>query len=133
MQTVGIDAQHIRRLSRVPGPGQHRQVGAEARPDLVRDGRKQLVGLRTNRPSDVLEEGAQIVADPNQPKPMTMLGHVTSAYWSENCGRSIAMALVAGGRERIGQTLYIPMKDRTIAVEVTDMVFLDKEGARLNG
>ena len=103
------------------------------RPDLVRDGRKQLVGLVTNRPSDVLEEGAQIVADPNQPKPMTMLGHVTSSYWSENCGRSIAMALVAGGRSLIGQTLYIPMKDRTIAVEVTDTVFFDKEGGRLHG
>ena len=103
------------------------------RPDLVRDGRKQLVGLVTNRPSDVLEEGAQIVADPNQPKPMTMLGHVTSSYWSENCGRSIAMALVADGRARIGQTLYVPMSDRTIAVEVTDMVFFDKEGGRIHG
>ncbi len=103
------------------------------RPDLIRDGRKQLVGLVTNRPSDVLEEGAQIVADPNQPKPMTMLGHVTSSYWSENCGRSIAMALVADGRARIGQTLYVPMSDRTIAVEVTDMVFFDKEGGRIHG
>jgi len=103
------------------------------RPDLVREGRKQLVGLRTNRPSDVLEEGAQIVADPNQPKPMTMLGHVTSAYWSENCGRSIAMALIAGGRSRIGETLYVPMKDRTVAVEVTDTVFFDKEGGRIHG
>jgi sarcosine oxidase subunit alpha len=101
--------------------------------DLMRDGRKQLVGLLTNRPSDVLEEGAQIVADPNQPKPMTMLGHVTSAYWSENCGRSIAMALVAGGRARVGQTLYVPMQDRTIAVEVTDTVFFDKEGGRIHG
>ncbi|WP_105374184.1 sarcosine oxidase subunit alpha [Neorhizobium huautlense] len=103
------------------------------RPDLIRDGRKQLVGLVTNRPSDMLEEGAQIVADPNQPKPMTMLGHVTSSYWSENCGRSIAMALVADGRARIGQTLYVPMSDRTIAVEVTDMVFFDKEGGRIHG
>ena len=103
------------------------------RPDLIRDGRKQLVGLVTNRPSDVLEEGAQIVADPNQPKPMIMLGHVTSSYWSENCGRSIAMALVADGRARIGQTLYVPMSDRTIAVEVTDMVFFDKEGGRIHG
>ncbi len=46
----------------------------------------------------MLEEGAQIVANPNQPKPMTMLGHVTSSYWSENLGRSIAIAMVAGGR-----------------------------------
>ncbi|MGF6258210.1 sarcosine oxidase subunit alpha [Ensifer sp. LBL] len=103
------------------------------RPDLVKDGRKQLVGLLTKDPKVVLEEGAQIVADPNQPKPMTMLGHVTSSYWSENCGRSIALAMVAGGRARIGQTLYVPMTDRTIAVEVSDMVFFDKEGGRLHG
>ncbi|WP_429813182.1 sarcosine oxidase subunit alpha [Ensifer sp. B1-9] len=103
------------------------------RPDLVKSGRKQLVGLLTKDPKVVLEEGAQIVADPNQPKPMTMLGHVTSSYWSENCGRSIALATVAGGRERLGQTLYVPMTDRTIAVEVSDMVFFDKEGGRLHG
>ena len=103
------------------------------RPDLVKDGRKQLVGLLTKDPKVVLEEGAQIVADPNQPKPMTMLGHVTSSYWSENCGRSIALAVVAGGRARLGQTLYVPMADRTIAVEVSDMVFFDKEGGRLHG
>lgn len=103
------------------------------RPDLVKEGRKQLVGLRTKDPKLVLEEGAQIVADPNQPMPMKMLGHVTSAYWSENCGHSIAFALVEGGHSRTGQTLYVPMPDRTVAVEVTDMVFIDKEGARLNG
>ncbi|OQP86253.1 sarcosine oxidase subunit alpha [Rhizobium rhizosphaerae] len=103
------------------------------RPDLVREGRKQLVGLLTKDPKEVLEEGAQIVADPNQPKPMIMLGHVTSSYWSENCGRSIAMAVVAGGRAKVGQTLYVPMPDRTIAVEVTDTVFFDKEGGRIHG
>ncbi|HUH49816.1 MAG TPA: glycine cleavage T C-terminal barrel domain-containing protein, partial [Mycoplana sp.] len=103
------------------------------RPDLVAEGRKQLVGLKTKDPTVVLEEGAHIVADPNQPIPMKMLGHVTSSYWSSNCGHSIALALVAGGQARMGQTLYVPMSDRTIAVEVTDMVFIDKEGARLNG
>ncbi|MCJ9751991.1 sarcosine oxidase subunit alpha [Neorhizobium sp. BETTINA12A] len=103
------------------------------RPDLVREGRKQLVGLLTKDPALVLEEGGQIVADPNQAKPMTMLGHVTSAYWSENCGRSIALALVAGGRARIGETLYVPLKDRTIEVEVTDMVFFDKDGGHIHG
>ena len=103
------------------------------RPDLVKEGRKQLVGLLTKDPAVVLEEGAQIVADPNAPKPVPMLGHVTSSYWSANCGRSIAMALVAGGQARLGQTLYVPMPDRTIAVEVSDMVFIDKEGGRLNG
>lgn len=103
------------------------------RPDLIRAGRKQLVGLLTQDPTEVLEEGGQIVADPNEPKPMTMLGHVTSSYWSENLGRSIAIALVANGRERMGKTVYIPMKDKTIAATVTDMVFFDKEGGRING
>jgi len=103
------------------------------RPDLVKEGRKQLVGLLTKDPNLVLEEGAQIVANPNEPKPMTMLGHVTSSYWSENLGRSIAFALVADGRKRMGETLYVPMPDKTIAVEVTDMVFFDKEGGRING
>ncbi len=103
------------------------------RPDLVADGRKQLIGLKTKDPKIVLEEGAQIVADPNQPIPMKMLGHVTSSYWSENCGRSIAMALVAGGRDRMGETLYVPMPDRTVEVEVTGTVFVDEKGERVNG
>ena len=86
------------------------------------------------QPADIaVEEGAQIVADPNQTVPMTMIGHVTSSYWSENCGRSIAMGVVIDGRALKGQTLYVPMPERTIEVEVTDSVFIDKEGVRLNG
>lgn len=103
------------------------------RTDLVAEGRKQLVGLKTKDPKTVLEEGAQIVADPNQAVPMTMIGHVTSSYWSENCGRSIAMALVANGRARKGETLYVPMPDRTIEVEITGTVFFDEKGERVNG
>ncbi|TJW35191.1 MAG: sarcosine oxidase subunit alpha, partial [Mesorhizobium sp.] len=104
-----------------------------ARPDLVAKGRKQLVGLKTKDPKVVLEEGAQIVGDPKQAIPMTMIGHVTSSYWSQNCGRSIALALVAGGRDRMGETLYVPMPNATIEVEVTGMVFFDDKGERLNG
>ena len=74
-----------------------------ARPDLVAPGRKQLVGLMTEDAQGVLEEGAQIVADPAEPIPMRMLGHVTSSYWSPTCGRSIALALIAAGRSLIGR------------------------------
>ncbi len=103
-----------------------------ARPDIVASGRKQLVGLLTDDPKVVLEEGAQIVADPNQPIPMKMIGHVTSSYWSETLGRSIAMALVAGGRGMMGETLHIPMPGKTHTAKVGGMVFYDAEGARLN-
>ena len=103
------------------------------RDDLIAEGPKQLVGLKTKDPKVVLEEGAQIVADPNQPIPMKMLGHVTSSYWSENCGHSIALAIVEGGRSKMGDVLYVPMIDRTIEVEVVDTVFVDQDGGRLNG
>jgi len=103
------------------------------RPDLVAAGRKQLVGIRTKDPKIVLEEGAQIVEDPSQAIPMKMIGHVTSSYWSENCGRSIALALVTGGRDRMGQTLFVPMPKGVIEVEVGGTVFFDEKGERLNG
>jgi sarcosine oxidase, subunit alpha len=104
-----------------------------ARPDIVAAGRKQLVGLLTQDPAEVLEEGAQIVADPKQAVPMRMIGHVTSSYRSPVLDRSIAMALVQDGRDRIGETLFVPMPGRTIAATVTGTVFYDPEGSRLDG
>ena len=64
---------------------------------------------------------------------MKLCGHVTSSYHSATLGHSIALAMVAGGRARMGQTLFVPMPRGDIAVEVTSPVFYDKEGARLNG
>ena len=102
-----------------------------ARPAMLRADRKQLVGLLGGDRADVLEEGAQIIADPNVRVPA--LGHVTSAYWSDALQRPIALALVAGGRQRIGQILHAPLLDRTIAVRVAVPVFYDHEGKRLHG
>ncbi|WP_417742584.1 sarcosine oxidase subunit alpha [Salipiger sp.] len=101
-----------------------------ARPDLVAEGRKQLVGLLTEDNSK-LEEGAQIVFDPNQPTPMKMVGHVTSSYDVGTSGRPIALALVEGGQSRVGETVHIPMPDRTIAAKITSTIFVDPENARL--
>ena len=94
--------------------------------------RKQLVGLRTLDAGTVLEEGAQVVAMAGQKPPLRLLGHVTSAYASAALGHSIALALVAGGRERFGQTLHVPMPGRDVPVEVTSPVCYDPEGARLD-
>jgi sarcosine oxidase subunit alpha len=103
------------------------------RPDMVAKGRKQLIGLLTDDPKVVLQEGAQIVVDPAQPKPMTMLGHVTSSYWSDAVGRSVAMAVVVDGRARDGETLHIPMPEGTITAKVVkSTVFLDPENSRLS-
>jgi sarcosine oxidase subunit alpha len=100
-------------------------------PDMTASGRKKLVGLLTVDPGVVLEEGAQIVADPQQPVPMKMLGHVTSSYMSATLGRSIALAVVANAEK--GARLFVPMPGGAIAVEVTEPVFFDPKGVRLDG
>jgi sarcosine oxidase subunit alpha len=105
-----------------------------ARPDTRRADRKQLVGLLTENPKDVLPEGAQIVADLKNAPPMTMVGHVTSSYMSANCGRSIAMALIKDGRRRQGETLYAPLLDgRVLRVKLVEPRFLGADGKWLHG
>jgi len=101
------------------------------RSDTIREDRKHLVGLLTDNPKDVLEEGAQIVADLNK-KPIDMLGHVTSSYFSPNLNKSIALAVVRSGKKMKGQKLIVPMENKNINVTVVDFIFLDKENKRLN-
>jgi sarcosine oxidase subunit alpha len=101
------------------------------RSDTMREDRKQMVGLLTDDPNTVLEEGAQIISELNQ-TPVKMLGHVTSSYFSPNLGKSIALAVVKGGKNMMGKKLFIPMEDKTINVTVVDPIFLDKENERLN-
>ncbi|VVC57133.1 Sarcosine oxidase subunit alpha [Beijerinckiaceae bacterium RH AL1] len=103
-----------------------------ARVDLVAAGRKQLVGFQTDDPKLVLDEGAQVVVSDKGAIPMPMLGHVTSSYWSANCGRSIAMALVADGRRRLGDTLYVTTMQGFAEVKVVEPVFFDAKGERIH-
>ena len=103
------------------------------RPSMLRTDRKQIVGLKPKDGRTVLEEGAQVAERPAQRPPMQLIGHITSAYGESTLGHPIALAMVAGGRARMGQTLYIPMPGRDIEVEVTSPVFYDPKGARING
>ncbi len=101
------------------------------RSDTIREDRKQLVGLLTEDPLEVLEEGAQLVEDINK-KPVEMLGHVTSSYFSPNLKKSIALAVVRSGKKLKGKRLIVPMENKNINVTITDTVFYDKENKRLN-
>ena len=103
------------------------------RESMKASNRKQLVGLRPRSAGVTLEEGAQVAAKPGQRPPMELIGHVTSSYASSVLGYSIALALVAGGRAKIGQTVYVPMPGGDLEVEVTSPVFYDPTGARING
>jgi sarcosine oxidase subunit alpha len=74
------------------------------------------------------------VAAPHLPEPPApALGHVTSAYHSAALGRPFALALVRGGRDRIGQRVFAPLGDDLVPVTITDSVLYDPEGARRDG
>jgi sarcosine oxidase subunit alpha len=103
------------------------------RPDTARADRKQLVALLPEGANERLPEGAQLVDDPKQPVPMRMVGYVTSSYRSAALGRTFALALVSGGRARIGQTVYAPLADRTIAAKIAESVLYDPENRRRDG
>jgi sarcosine oxidase, subunit alpha len=104
-----------------------------ARPAMSAPQRRQLVGLLTKESQVVLEEGAQLMGAAGARVPTRPLGHVTSSYLSATLGRSIAMGLLAGGRARMGETLYVATERGEVAVEVTASVFYDPSGARIHG
>ena len=102
------------------------------RADTARTDRRQLVGLLTDNPADVLPEGGQIVETLSEP-PMRMIGHVTSSYFSANLGRSIALALVEGGRGRHGEPVKVPLERTVLSARITEPRFFDPDGERAHG
>ena len=99
--------------------------------------RKHLVGLLPVDRQTVLPEGSQIVElcphDRLPPPPVPMLGHVTSSYRSADLGRPFALALLKGGRSRIGDLVHVPVDGTLVPVEVAGSVLVDPEGARRDG
>jgi sarcosine oxidase subunit alpha len=107
------------------------------RADTARTDRKHLVALLPEDRTTRLPEGTQVIA-PDVPVtpaagPVPMLGHVTSSYDSQALQRPFALALVADGRNRIGQTLLAPVGDDLVPVTVADPVLYDPEGTKRDG
>lgn len=111
-------------------------VGRDAPTGSAKD-RLQLVGLLPANPETLLPVGARLVAlgVPVAPErgPVPTLGHVTSSYHSAALGRTFALALVKGGRTRIGHTLIAPLGKLVVPVQIAEPMFYDPEGARRDG
>jgi sarcosine oxidase subunit alpha len=107
------------------------------RPDLVRRGRKQLVGVLPADRQALIPEGAQLVAREHAETapPVPMLGHVTSSYRSAALGGTFSLALLSDGRARIGETLVARSVGAAgpIPAVVASSVLYDPEGARRDG
>lgn len=94
-------------------------------------GRKQLVGLLTTDPQCVLPEGAQILNAPSTAAIAPLQGHVTSSYMSPILKRSIALAVVIDGQDRMDQEVTVVTGEGQFAqARICSTVFYDPQGER---
>jgi sarcosine oxidase, subunit alpha len=100
------------------------------RSDAKRPDRLQFVGLEAVSVTTVLPVGGHIVADPETRS--SSQGYVTSSCMSEALGRSVALALVKGGRARLGQAIHVYSNGRTWPARIVSPRWYDPEGQRLN-
>ena len=109
-----------------------------SRPDTMRAGRKQLVGLLPDDKSFVAAEGSHLVAGPQRAAfdPVhgsPSIGHITSSYFSPNLESGFALALIADGRAMLGRTVHCVHAGGLNPMRIVDPVFIDKEGHRRDG
>ena len=92
--------------------------------------RLQLIGLVPVDARTVLPVGGQIA---RQPPPTATEGHVTSSYASRALGHPVALAMLVGGSQRLGEEVTVYHLGKPHAARVVPTPFLDPPGARLNG
>ncbi len=107
-----------------------------SRSDIIKNDRKQLVGLIPINKTYGIEEGQHVIEDEiiTTPikSPVKMLGQVTSSYFSPTLNHNIAMALIKEGNRKIGSKLFVSTENlNTIAVEVVKPNFIDPNNERL--
>jgi sarcosine oxidase subunit alpha len=100
------------------------------RPEAVRPGRLQLVGLQSVIPSDLLPVGAHVLLPGGAGGSD---GYVTSSAHSPILGRAVALAMVRDGRARKGSTVGVFDEGRRHQARIVDPCFYDPEGTRLHG
>jgi sarcosine oxidase, subunit alpha len=102
-------------------------------PHLKAPGRLQLVGLLPENHEEVIPEGAYLTvltAQQDEQGKTPHVGYVTSSYYSPALGRAFALALVADGLNRMGETLAVPIVKKVFRATICDAVFIDKENLR---
>jgi len=95
-----------------------------------RKDRRQFVGVEPLNDNEDLEPGAHFVTPQNQG--FRSQGMVTSACFSPTLNRSIGLGLIERGFERKGEIVTVFDDGRTFDVRITDPVFYDPNGEKIN-
>ena len=105
------------------------------RPALLDPDRPCIVGLRPLTPGATLQAGAHLVPAGAAATAANDHGHITSAAHSATLGRTIALALLAGGTRRTGEIFRAvnPIQGTETEVEIVSPIFHDPAGTALHG
>ncbi|MDZ4731170.1 MAG: sarcosine oxidase subunit alpha family protein [Xanthomonadales bacterium] len=101
------------------------------RPANLDENRQQLVGLAPADASQPLEPGAHLLLGENRQVPARTDGWVTSACYSPNLKRPIALGVLAGGSRRMGEIVTVIDEQKRYHARVVEMVQFDKGNERL--
>jgi sarcosine oxidase subunit alpha len=100
------------------------------RPWDQRPDRRQFVGVEPINDNEDLQPGAHFVTSPGNNR--RSQGMVTSACFSPTLKRPIGLGLLEGGFERKGETVTVFDDGRTFDARITDPVFYDPTGEKMN-
>ncbi len=105
----------------------------QERTHLASPDRWKLAGFETLT-GGVIPDGSYIIADGfNANGQRNTQGRVTSTYYSPTLKKGIAMGLIRGGMDRLGEVVeFNTITGGTVKARVVDPVFYDKEGEKGN-
>jgi sarcosine oxidase subunit alpha len=103
------------------------------RPDLKAPQRWSLVGIECLETGKRLRGGAILFAKDDEIKGHGR-GYITSATWSTELDRFIALGLYRGGLQHEGQEIVcaFPLKNEVVKARIVSPHFIDREGTRLH-
>jgi len=93
--------------------------------------RKQLVGLEPLDSEQKLRPGGHLLIGENREPPAETDGWITSACYSPNLERYIALGVLKGGREKAGEILTVCDGEQRFGVKVVPAVFYDPNNKKL--
>ena len=102
------------------------------RPNNVRAGRLQYVGLAPDDGGRTIAAGAHVINESDTTAPAPTQGYVTSACYSPNLKRWVALGLVKDGQNRMGERINIFHKGQVQSAVITGVTTYDPDGERLH-
>jgi methylglutamate dehydrogenase subunit C len=106
-----------------------------ARPTLMAADRPILVGLKALDAAALLSAGAHLIATERRAVADHDEGIATSVAYSPTLGHEIGLGFLKRGQQRLGDRIRAVdlLRNRDVACEVVDPVFIDAKGERLRG